>query len=821
MTDKTLSHYFRINRRYSRSINIERDLDVSDAVLGYIPTERSIGALRRIFAAFGQSSPVCAWTLTGVYGTGKSAFAHYLAALVTPASTQLRQRSLEIAQKAFGESSADYQNLSEVLPEQGFFRAAATAQNEPLTHTIVRALRNGGESFWQSSRNRQPLLAELVDLEGEILAGRDINSREIIPLIQRITKAAKTHLLLIIDELGKSLEYAAQNRSVDDLYLLQQLAELPRKSEHRVYLIGLLHQSFADYGERLATSERKEWAKIQGRFEDIPFTESSEQMTRLIGQAINREQATPIEYVIHTRATAWFESLHSMLKIEGITAKILGEAYPLHPVVALVLPMLCTKYAQNDRSLFTFLTSAEPYSFQQFLNRESIQDDLIPTLKLHQIYDYFVEAVGMGMAARPKVQKWIEIQGVIADVSRRADLAPEVIHTLKTIGILNLITTTGSLRANHPLVMLSLCDTVDEIQGKDLAAQNKLAEYKTLLQTLRDKSLITYRQPLDELRIWEGSDFDVQTEIDRAIERDRSSLLQLLAKIRPLKPVVAQRHSYERGTLRYFECQYIDGEQQIDRLSCSKPDCDGLIAYWIDDLPVVEGVPTVTKDGKPLIVVQAAKLNPLKARAQEFAALKRIQSSASELQIDAVARREVRQRLTQAEELLDESLNQAFDLTDSDGKCWIQGQQEAIHHISRFNSKLSDVCDIVYSDGLNLWNELINRRELTSQGSKARRELIEAMLDYADRAKLGLQGHGPEVSMYASLLLETGIHREQEGVWGFYPPTALGVKNVWGAIESFCQQTEKPQSLDGLYRMLEAPPYGVKQGAIPVLLAAI
>jgi len=54
----------------------------------------------------------------------------------------------------------------------------------------------------------------------------------------------------------------------------------------------------------------------------------------------------------------------------------------------------------NDRSLFTFLTS-EPLSFKSFLDEATIERDALPTLKLYQVYDYFVESVGMGLASRP------------------------------------------------------------------------------------------------------------------------------------------------------------------------------------------------------------------------------------------------------------------------------------------------------------------------------------------------------------------------------------------------------------------------------------
>jgi hypothetical protein len=59
--------------------------------------------------------------------------------------------------------------------------------------------------------------------------------------------------------------------------------------------------------------------------------------------------------------------------------------------------------------------------------------------------------------------------------------------------------------------------------------------------------------------------------------------------------------------------------------------------------------------------------------------------------------------------------------------CWIEGHSIKIQNITEFNSQLSAVCDRVYHKSPKIWNELINRRQLTSQGAKARRELIEAI----------------------------------------------------------------------------------------------
>ena len=285
-----------------------------------------------------------------------------------------------------------------------------------------------------------------------------------------------------------------------------------------------------------------------------------------------------------------------------------------------------------------------------------------------------------------------------------------------------------TVSATRHLVTLAMCDRPDDSEN--------IKSWGQIIDELLEKGLITHRRQLDELRIWQGSDFNVDSELSRYLEEERSPLFSLLSSIRPLKPLVAQRHSYQTGTLRYFERCYLDDSCNLEDLSCSHHDSDGMIGYWVnDDLPT--SVPQSTIDGKPLIILCAAKLDLLRIRAREYAALKKIQINASELQTDGVARREVRYRLAEAEKLLYESLQYAFDLTNESNICWIQGQQETISSITDFNAQLSLVCDRVYHQSPTIWNELINRRSLTSQGAKARRELIEAMIERAGLVSLG------------------------------------------------------------------------------------
>jgi hypothetical protein len=809
MTPKPLSIYFSLNRRYYRSVNLVRDLDKPDAVQGYVPTEAAAGALRRILPAFTNLSAHRAWTITGVYGTGKSAFAHYLTALCAGEGTAIKREALVIAQQAFAPDSAEFQAITHHIPPAGLLRVVATGQREPLSWTVARALVLTAQRFWRNQPTPD-FWPQITDWEVELSSRKpEISNQEVLSLLKKMVQVAAAPLLLVVDELGKTLEYASHNQGVNDLYLLQQVAELELPGDHQVYFIGLLHQSFGGYSERLAAVEQSEWAKVQGRFEDIAFTESPSQMTRLIGQAIDRSQADPILCAIQTEAEAWFEALAPVLRENEVSGEVLAAAYPLHPIAALVLPLLCTRYAQNDRSLFTFLTSDEPYGLQEFLAKTTAQDDHIPTLKLYQLYDYFVESV-TGLSSRINLQRWVEVQGLIEDAR---DRDPATLQILKTIGLLNLITTTGALRATPTLVALALCDSPRD---------KTLKQWKKLVQDLLKRSLVTYRKQADELRLWQGSDFNVEAAIYAYLEQARTPLADLMTQTYPLKPLVAQRHYATTGTLRYFEQRYGDSRLALEELICSSADYDGTILYWLDRVPF-EADQATTHDGKPLIVVEIAQLDLLTTRARELQALQVIWQTAPELAQDGVARREVKQRLVEAERRLDETVRQTFDWANGENRSWVEGKPIAIPTARAFQAALSGVCDRAYPQTPVLDNELINRRVLTSQGAKARRELLEAMLEQGDQPRLGLEGYGPEVAMYYSVLGATGIHRQEEGLWGFYPPQEeSGIWPLWEAIETFCLSAKQQQrSLGDLYRQLEHPPYGVKPGLVPVVFAAV
>jgi hypothetical protein len=317
-----LSHYIAVHRRYTRSVNLERDLEIRDSVLGYVPTPKAIYTIGRFLESFLTPYSTSAWTLTGVYGTGKSAFAHFLSALCAPDEEQIRVNALRIAETIKSDEQI-YKVLESNFPESGLVRAVATAQREPITHTVIRALYRGASLFWRNTPNNtkpQQVLSKLKALTARITKRERFDDQTVLALIQEVAQVSNTGVLLIIDELGKNLEFATQNQEADDLFLLQRITELPSRGQApRVFVFGLLHQSFADYAHGLMAIQRNEWGKVQGRFEDIPFAESPEQVMRLVNYAIDQTAAKPILPSIYERSKEWQKALEHNDNFKGFT----------------------------------------------------------------------------------------------------------------------------------------------------------------------------------------------------------------------------------------------------------------------------------------------------------------------------------------------------------------------------------------------------------------------------------------------------------------------------------------------------------------------
>ena len=257
-----LANQVHVARRYQLAIRIDTDLTNPTALEGFI-CPRSSGEVLRTMARHVADSGQGAFTWTGPYGSGKSSLAVALGAALN-GDEPLRRRAASI----LGEKTSTV--LTQALPPRSRgWRVLPVMGRRDRPERVI------GESI--VAARLLPSRAPDVWTEPDIL-----NALETIAA--RYPRASGG-LVVLVDEMGKFLEAAAQDGS--DIHLFQQLAERASRSGGRLVVVGILHQAFEEYAHQLSRQMRNEWSKIQGRFVDLVVNTTGDEQIDLIGRAID------------------------------------------------------------------------------------------------------------------------------------------------------------------------------------------------------------------------------------------------------------------------------------------------------------------------------------------------------------------------------------------------------------------------------------------------------------------------------------------------------------------------------------------------------
>ena len=803
-----LVNFVEVERRFRRSVNLARDAGSPAALDGYIVTPAICRALAQVADGLSEEGGDRAWSLVGPYGSGKSALAVFLADLLSPSASP----GAKAARKLLEESS------DIALPRQRLHPVVLTAERAPLDTLLLKALGSTLESIWKRRTGAKPRV--LKNIRQYLNEAEPVRSRraasDVVGCFEEALRAMAAQtgagLLLMVDEAGKALEYAAQQPTRGDVYLLQALAEVAaRTGDVPFVILTVLHQSFEHYAHQLGPSDRNEWSKVQGRFGELAFREGGDQMIRLTAAAIRRttERSTGESWTrMVSTVAAWVSEGTGWDRTE--LADHLDACWPLHPISAALLgPLFHSRSAQNERSLFAFLSAGEPLSFRDFLRTH--EPDGLYTVD--RLYDYATRMLG-GRALGRDGRRWAAIETAIQRLPPESDAVDE--QVLKAVGLLGMLGDRMGLRASSATVVACVDD--------DGAAERSL-------ERLKQRSLLVYRQFRDAFQIWEGSDLDLEDLVLRAGRQlpNDFSVATVLQRHAPRTPLVARRHLFQTGTLRFFDVHFVEASRLIQGGELNlNGEGDGIVLLALPRTEFegeeLRGQGTASPalerlgEGKPVVLVVPERAVHLSRLVQELAAAQLVRTSTPELQSDPVARTELAERIQELDRQVASEVGRAFDPRRSEW--FVAGERLELLSWRAVSSVLSALCDAHFSGAPPIRNELLNRRALSTSAARARRNLMEAMILRGDVAQLGFEGNPPEVSMYRSLLEQHGFHRRRGNTWRFGPPRRA-LRPLWTAVQEFLRDSETDRRpLTELYDRLRRPPFGIKDGPLPVIVVA-
>lgn len=770
-----------VARRFQRSIRIDVDLGDPRALEGFV-CPRSSSEILLTMARHVRDTGHTAFTWTGPYGSGKSSLVVALSALLNGDERKRRETASKVG-------SALAKSLWDALPPK--------ARGWRFLPVVGRR-------------------ASAAALIGEALAARDfIGARSVRRwtderILETLSGIAAAHprteggLVVVLDELGKLLESAAQEGG--DIYLLQQLAEMATRSDGRLVVIGVLHQAFDEYAQRLAREIRDEWAKVQGRFVDLVVNVTGDEQLELLSRAIETNGKAPSVPSVAAVARVVLENRAAPRDL----AATLQRCWPLHPIAACLLgPISRRRFGQNQRSLFGFLNSAEPFGFQDFLQSASLAE----LYTADGLWDYLRANFEPAILASPDGHRWSTAVEAIERCSavRASDLH---VTLLKTIALIDLFRERSGLTATPELLGAI---------GSGSAVRN----IRKALRDLAAWSFVLYRKHAGTYAIYAGSDFDIEGALSETLAKTLDIDFRDLRAVAGLQAILAKRHYHETGALRWFDVDLVPVAEVSEAASRPPPEA-GAIGRFLLAIPTAgeraAKARTSCQDAANaargnVVIGLSGQAWPVVELAREFLAMSKLQEERPELAGDAVARREVLARIAELRTRLEADLQKLFDTAE-----WFQkGRTARRYSFADLNVLASAIANQRFAEAPRLPNELLNRAEPSSNAVAAQKALLKRMIQGDGERRLGIEGYPAEGGLFDSILLSSGLYREgPDGRWCFASPNPTSdpcrLRPAWeSAIDLVSGTTESTVSMSKLYARWQGEPFGIKAGLLPVL----
>ncbi|SFQ52564.1 hypothetical protein [Hymenobacter arizonensis] len=737
---------------FSPSVNIVRD---EAQQLFYIPTQNAQAIFGQIINNY--LSGIHCFNIVGAYGTGKSAFLWAFQQTLTKRNEFFRVEAgfKNIKSFRFEHFIGEYASLKQTLAQH--FVADGTTDTPSAT------------------------VIEAIDQEYQALAKK------------------KFALVLIIDEFGKFLEYAAKENPEEELYFIQQLAEYINDADKDILLLTTVHQDVSAYAIGLGRAQRQEWEKVKGRLKELTFNEPVEQLLYLAAQQLSANKVSVPALAENQRLFESIKAAHAFPLRDYGTEEMQQQVWPLDLLSAGVLVQALQRYGQNERSLFSFLRSNDYLGIEQHAAQGTYYS-------VSHVYDYLSYHFYSLLTSRfnSNFSQWASLKSTLDQLEKHFDdevALSDARQLVKTIGLLSIFSPAGAE------ISPELLETYAQISlGLRTAAPTlkKLQLHKLIRLVPHKKSFI----------LFEGTDLDIELAIDEAggLVEQVTDVATRLREFFTFPYIAAKQVSYEVGTPRVFEVRMTDDvllEEPVGEI-------DGFVNLIFSDGITIDKLRQTVGDRRDAVLYGIyRKSGEIKRLIREIDKIRKVRE---ENLNDKVAVRELNGILDHQVALLNHYVLDSLYQADGNIIWFYNGAASTAFNSRRsFNRCLSAIAREVYAATPTYRSELVNRTKLSTPILTARKNFIRALFDkwqYED-LDFPVKNFPPEKTIYLSLLQDTGMHGRFNGEYALMPPAAPTFQKLWEACDAFLQESQEgKRKVSELMNRLLRKPFKLKQGLV-------
>lgn len=822
------SNNIKINPVFQNSINLQFDINSEKKIKEYIPTKEACSIIKLYIDSIlpNGNKSYRSTLFYGPYGKGKSFLILILIFLISTDCTSKTYVSLlknikEIDKELYGKIvelndkkirllpvliNSDYddinqafiigltdaqkrEKLGEITPKSNFDVAIeiinAWLEDKNVNDTIISlcqekmkiSLIEIKSKLMEMSIDGYNLFCSFYECVSGGLPFNPLIKRNIASNLETVAEKISSKfsgLFIVFDEFGKFLESGVQGLS-QQLKLLQDVFELALRSSDnkQIHLCCINHKKISAYAKNALIEHVLSFRAIEGRVKEIGFTRTISENYSIIAKAIhkNKDYLKYLHNVLDIENSEYYKWFVSKGFVNSSSSDILFfGCFPLNPIAAYSLIQLSEIVAQNERTLFTFISDNDQNSLNSFLNKNDKGEFCVDRL-----YDYFSPSFEKEEERIRNI--WIKTESILDELIDFKEIA-----LLKAIAISMILKDNRMFPCNEDYLQHALSFDIHPI-----------------LQNLSDKNFINKEIITNQYCISSYSSKEIKLAIQKYHSKHRNiDITEELSNISPVSFVPARKYNAENKMTRYFHTIYIEDTTFMNYAMLHNKSsvlCDGVIYQILNTgtIPFDQikiHFNEIEKEDCVIVGYSSHNINDaINALIRDYCALCHLcnnQKNSPNITNEMNILKE------QVKLGLDNELKKIFS-----SSVWLNDINKSLSEImySELSSK--------FKSSLLINNELLNKHVLTTQYKKARDTIVNRILN-SNLDNSDLSPTSPEMTVFNSVFDEKNNHVDFA---------------VYDIINLILKTAGEKKEFENIVNLLIQKPYGAREGVIPLLIA--
>ena len=472
------------------------------------------------------------------------------------------------------------------------------------------------------------------------------------------------------------------------------------------------------------------------------------------------------------------------------------------------------KIAQNERTLYTFLTRDENGSLKRFLEEQFKNETTL--LMPYNLYQYFSPLIekDVGIGGSYKIQLMAE--EALQKIEKKDDVSKQVISLIALCSVIKDSQFT-------PLTENFISSCFNQLYSK--------SDIKNSLKSLKSKKVLFYNRNTGHYLLQEGTPVDIDEEISklRNITLTSKSLVQVLKRYFKTDFIVPKKYNFDHTITRFYRTEIISVEE-LRSLRIKKVDFykeDGLVFYVIpfshDELRYAKS--EVKKILSPLtIFVLPKRFIECKKDIEELNAVDCLYNNKEILSASTLVKKE----LDRHKEILLSSIHSLLKpligyMKLSAHMVYLKSNfHEEICHFKELQRHLGNLFEKEYNKYVSFNLEYMNRHSVSGSITLGRKKFIDLLRRYKTKP-LGdiykhIEGRGPNYAILDTMNhISSFKYNDSEKV--YHVSHKLSYYKFFNEYRQILSKYPEGVNVNDLLNILVSPPYGFRLGVLPVFIA--